>query len=151
MLRELNKYDIPVLISNGMSTVSELYQAVNIIDNLYGIMQCNSSYPSAYNELDLYVMHGLKRENDYNVKVGYSGHEIGYVPTLIAVALGAEIIERHITLDKNAEGSDHKASLDINELNQMMRDIDIVQQSLGNGYKTVYPSEAEVKKKLRQI
>lgn len=85
-----------------------------------------------------------------HLKIGYSGHEIGYFPTTIAVAAGAEVVERHFTLDHNMEGTDQKASLEPQEFKEMVDNIHKVMIVLGNPYPSVYPAEEAVKKKLRK-
>ena len=88
--------------------------------NINAILHCNSSYPSNPFELDLNVIPSLKAIYP-DLKIGYSGHEIGYFPTTIAVAAGAEVVERHFTLDHTMEGTDQKASLEPKEFKEMVR------------------------------
>lgn len=111
------------------------------------MLHCNSSYPSKDEELDLDVIRLYKYK--YRFKVGYSGHEIDTLHTLSAVAMGVDIIERHITLDKIMEGSDHKCSLNIDELKKLISDIKRVKTTLGNRYVTLYESEMVARRKLR--
>lgn len=148
LLNAVNDLDIPVIISDGMSTFEEINKAINYLFNLQGILHCNSSYPSQNNELDLNV---IKTYNtmytDYII--GYSGHEIGYFPTLIAIAVGAKIVERHFTLDNNMEGTDQKSSLNPVDFKQMVLDISNVEDILGEYLPNVYPQEQEIKNKLR--
>lgn len=149
LLVQVNLTNRDVIISNGMSTESELNIAANILRrNLIGILHCNSSYPSNINELDLKYINTLK-SHYFNYKIGYSGHEDGYLPTLVAKSIGAEIIERHITLDKNMPGSDHKASLNPSELNELIQQIKQIDLILGQNKKIIYESEIKVKEKLR--
>lgn len=148
LINALNKLDVPVIISDGMSTKEEIQNAFMEIDNLIGILHCNSSYPCAENEIDLNVVKTYRKRYD-DLVVGYSGHEIGYLPTIVACSIGADIIERHITLDKNMEGSDHKCSLDVNDLKELMSQLNRIKLILGNTYVTVYDSEKQVRNKLR--
>ena len=149
LINAINNLNIPVLISNGMSTFDEMNNAISNISNIWGVMHCNSSYPCNYNELDLNFIRILKSIYP-NLKIGYSGHEIGYLPTIISVAMGAEIIERHFTLDNNMEGTDQKASLEPNDFKNMIDDINKTLSILGNNFITVYESEKIVKNKLRK-
>ena len=150
LLTRLSHLDKKVIISTGMSTEDEISRAVNILDKgRLGILHCNSSYPSEPGELDLNYIATLKTRYPQH-RIGYSGHEEGFIPTIIAKAIGAEIIERHITLDKNMKGSDQKASLDPVELKELVRYLKLVPEILGQNKKTVYRSELEVMKKLRR-
>lgn len=140
LLNAINNWDIPVIMSDGMSTKEEIQNAFMELDNLIGILHCNSSYPCVDNELDLNVIKTYKEIYD-GLVIGYSGHETDIFPTIIAYTVGANIIERHITLDKNMEGSDHKCSLDINDLEELMKQFERIKTILGNHYVTVYDSE----------
>lgn len=113
LLKQVNLANKPVIISTGMSTKSEIEKAILLLDQIpqLSILHCNSSYPTQSNEIDLNAMISLK--NKYKTcAIGYSGHEIGALATLIAKTLVADIIERHITLNKDMWGSDHSSSLD---------------------------------------
>jgi N-acetylneuraminate synthase len=150
LLRKVDATNRDVILSTGMSTEDEISIAIHAVRrNLKGILHCNSSYPSKDNEIDLRYMREL-RDRYFLYKIGYSGHEKGYFPTLLAKALGAEILERHITLDKEMQGSDHKASLDPTELYELMRKLDNVEEILGQDKKIIYPAELEAKSKLRK-
>ena len=149
LIKQINCFDIPVIISAGMSMMREVCIAALMIDNLKGIMHCNSSYPAKIEQLDLRVIPKFK-EIFKEQQIGYSGHEEGILPSLIAAAQGAEIIERHITLDKNMEGSDHRASLEKDELKLLVDNLKNVELMLGNDFLTVYPEEEVVKRKLRK-
>lgn len=140
----------PLLISTGMSTIEEIDHAVEIVgkDNLILIHTC-STYPSKYGELNLRVIQTLR--NRYGVPVGYSGHETGIASSVAAVALGACFIERHITLDRAMWGSDQAASLEPSGLTRLVRDIRLVEESMGDGVKTVQESEVPIMKKLRRV
>lgn len=148
LLKKVNDLEIPVIISNGMSTQYELDNAISNINNLIGILHCNSSYPSQYNELDLNVITEYKKK--YSIPIGYSGHEIGYLPTIVAYSLGAEIIERHITLDNNLEGTDQKASLNIKELKNLIDILQKIKIIKGKKELIIYDSEKIIKNKLRK-
>lgn len=150
LIEKLNELRIPVIISTGMSTEEEIDNAINLLkDNLIGILHCNSSYPSKNEEIDLNYMSILKTKYP-KYQIGYSGHEKGYLPTIIAKTLGADILERHITLDKNMKGSDHKASLNPKELKQLMIYIKSIPNIMGGFKKNIYSSEIEMRNKLRK-
>ena len=140
---------LPVVISNGMSLQSEVDAAVMRLDNIGAILHCNSSYPSNENELDLNVIQEYKDRYMY-LTIGYSGHEIGTYPTEIAYTLGADLIERHITLDKNMEGSDHKASLEPDELKYLINQLKRIENMKGSMKLHIYPEEEKVRQKLRK-
>ena len=140
----------PILLSTGMSTLEEVDHAVEIIgkDKLMLIHTC-STYPSQYRELNLRVIHTLRQR--YGVPVGYSGHETGIASSVAAVALGACFVERHITLDRAMWGSDQAASLEPSGLTRLVRDIRLVEESMGDGIKTVQETEIPIMKKLRRV
>lgn len=122
----------PMIVSTGMSTENEIHRVIDKL-NFWGVeyclLHCNSTYPASVIDLNLKYIEKLKRITQR--VVGYSGHERGYLPTLSAVALGAGIIERHLTLDRNAEGPDHSSSLEPEEFKKMIADIREVEASLG--------------------
>lgn len=144
LLKKINETNIPVVLSNGMSTQKEVDTALSILTNVYGLMHCNSSYPCADDEIDLNVMLAYKKKYP-NLKIGYSGHESGLLPTILANVLGADLIERHITLSKDMEGSDQKASLDPSDLNNLMIYLNQINKILGSSSLKVYPKEEEIK------
>ena len=90
------------------------------------------------------------RETEFNVPVGYSGHETGLATTLAAVAMGATFVERHITLDRSMWGTDHASSIEPGGVTRLVRDIRVIEEALGDGEKRVYESEVSIKKKLRR-
>jgi sialic acid synthase SpsE len=140
----------PVIMSTGMSTLEEIDHAVSLLDRNNLILgQATSTYPCKPEELNLRAIAALRER--FGVPVGYSGHETGLQTTVAAVALGAVFIERHITLDRAMWGTDHAASVEPGGLERLVRDIRLVESSLGDGTKIVYESEVAVKKKLRRI
>lgn len=150
LLISINKTGIPVIFSNGMSTQEEVDNALEILDNVYGIMHCNSSYPCNLQEIDLNVM--LEYQKKYpNIKIGYSGHEEGFLPTIMAATLRADLIERHITLRNDMEGTDHKSSLNPQDLNSLMNQLKKINEILGSTSLKVYPREKEIRNKLRKF
>lgn len=134
-----------VIISSGMSTLKEVEDAIEVLkDNgskEITVLHCNTEYPTPYGDVNLKAMLTLKEE--LGVAVGYSDHTQGIEIPVAAAALGASIIEKHFTLDKNMEGPDHKASLEPDELEAMVRAIRHIELALGNGKKE--PSQSERK------
>ena len=140
----------PILLSTGMSTMEEIRHAVEILgeDNLI-IYHCTSTYPSNAEETNLRAIEAFKQE--FECPIGYSGHERGVTPSVLAVALGANSVERHITVDRTNWGSDQAASLEMAGLSHMVRDIRQVPALLGDGKKIVYPRELPIIDKLRRV
>lgn len=137
-------------ISTGMSTYDDIQKAVDIFqkhDCPYSLLHCVSTYPCRDEDCNIIGM--LHLRDKFKCDVGYSGHESGILPTVVAATLGAKIIERHITLDKNMYGSDQSASLEPHELKEMMNSVRAVAAIKGTGEKTVSQQEQEVAKKLR--
>jgi len=137
-------------ISTGMSTIPDIDRAVEIFRSAgcpFTLLHCVSTYPSDEEECNLSVIPSLARR--YGCEVGYSGHEKGMFPTLLAMALGATAIERHITLDKAMYGSDQAASLDPEELRMLMKELDRVLRIMGGAEKTVSSKEQAIAQKLR--
>jgi N-acetylneuraminate synthase len=139
----------PILLSTGMSTLEEIDHAVEVLgtDKLI-LLHSVSTYPANYSELNLRAIQTLR--DRYNVPVGYSGHETGIASTVAAVAMGACVVERHITLDRAMWGSDHAASLEPNGLTRLVRDIRLVETSFGNGEKKVIERELPIIARLRR-
>ena len=130
------------IMSTGMAELEEVDTAVAIFkqyDTPLLLMHCVSAYPTPLEECNLSMIKKLSER--YSIPVGYSGHEIGWLPTKIAVGLGATAIERHYTLDKKMVGFDHKISLEPDELKQMIKDIRLTESILGNGDKRVSQTE----------
>lgn len=150
LLQHTRKKGKPVILSTGMSTMEEIRHAVSILgeDNLI-ILHCTSTYPSNANEMNLRVIESFKKE--FSCPIGYSGHERGITPSVIAVAIGANVVERHITLDRTNWGSDQAASLETAGLYHMVRDIRQTPVLLGDGVKVVYPRELPIIEKLRRV
>ena len=136
-----------VILSTGMSTIEQIDHAVEILGKPT-ILHCTSTYPSNIEELNLKVIPFLKQR--YKCKIGYSGHSTGIVEPIMAVIIGATMIEKHITLDRAMWGSDQSASLEPDGLNKMVRDIRNISKVLGDGIKKVYDSEIPIMEKLRK-
>jgi N-acetylneuraminate synthase len=141
----------PIVLSTGMSSIDEIDRAVEILEahsrGNYILMHTNSNYPAPPEELNLLTIAFLKER--YQCVVGYSGHEYDLEPSVVAVALGARIVERHITLDHTMWGSDHFASLEVHAMDMLYKRIKGVDVFLGDGLKRVTDRELEVRKKLR--
>ena len=145
------KYDIPIIMSTGMSTFMEIKESVSMFeDRTIGLMHATSSYPCPPEELNLNMIKTLSNEFPNHI-IGYSGHEKGLSSTVAAAVLGAKIIERHITLDKAMWGTDQLASIESMGYARIIRDTRIIEKSLGEPKKVVFKSEHEVMKKLRPI
>lgn len=134
-LRLVSKSDVPIIFSTGMSTYADIDRALEILeghkktDDLT-MLHCVSSYPTPDEECQLHFIEKLK--NRYSVKIGYSGHEIGYFSSLIAVSMGASVIERHITLDNNMEGFDHIVALNPLDLKKFVEKVNKIEKIYGN-------------------
>ncbi len=133
----------PVVMSTGMCDMEEVREALNVLrDNgtkEIKLLHCNTEYPTPFEDVNLRAMQTLREE--FGLEVGYSDHTKGIEVPVAAVALGATMIEKHFTLDRNMEGPDHKASLEPDELEKMVSSIRNIEEALGNGDKTPSPSE----------
>ena len=150
LLSETAKTGIPIIISTGMSTWAMIDKAVEILEKEnveYAILHCNSTYPAPPDELNLNIIPVMKER--YDCIIGYSGHEYDLDPSVLAVAMGAEIIERHITLDHNMWGTDHKSSLEVHAMDLLKKRIKDIDTMLGGTDKIITQSEEPVMKKLR--
>ena len=142
-LRIIGSKHQKVIISTGMSTLADVEKAYNTLMDSgakeVALLHCTTNYPCPYNEVNLLAMQTLKYA--FKCQVGYSDHTMGIEVPIAAVAMGAEIIEKHFTLDKNMDGPDHKASLEPQELKQMVRSIRNIEQAMGDGIKRPNVSE----------
>ena len=147
-LRAIAKKKLPIILSTGMATLKEIQQSINILTS-YGankdsitILHCNTEYPTPMKDVNLKAMLTIKKK--FGVEIGYSDHTLGIEVSIAAVAMGAMIIEKHFTLDRNLPGPDHKASLEPNELKKMVSSIRNIEKAIsGNGNKE--PSKSEKK------
>ena len=148
LLERIATFQHPVILSTGMSTLEEIDAAVQILSEteLY-VLQCTSSYPAAFETVNLNVMPALAAR--YKRTVGLSGHHRGIAVDAAAVALGARVIERHFTLDRTWKGTDHAASLEPPGLEKLVRDIRAVEKSLGSDQKQILDCERSARAKLR--
>jgi N-acetylneuraminate synthase len=140
----------PLILSTGMSTLDEIDHAVDVLgrDELI-LLHTTSTYPSNYDELNLRAIPELRKR--YGVLSGYSGHETGIPSSSAAVALGACVIERHVTMERSMWGSDQAASLGPSGVTRLVRDLRLVEMALGDGQKRVFESEKPVIEKLRRV
>jgi N-acetylneuraminate synthase len=150
LLRCLRKTGRPIILSTGMSTIDQIREAIKVIgtDNL-AITHATSTYPCAPEELNLRMVQSLMEE--FPCPIGYSGHEVGLVPSVIAAALGACLIERHITLDRAMWGSDQAASVEPHGFSRLVNYVRVAELALGDGVKHVYDSEMASMRRLRRV
>jgi N,N'-diacetyllegionaminate synthase len=144
-LEVLGKFRKKVFLSTGMSNIYEIKKATETLrtngtkkDNIT-LMQCTSAYPAPYNEINLNTIATLR--NSLKLNIGFSDHSIGVYASIAAVALGAKVIEKHLTLSKNLKGPDHRSSLDPSEFKLMVQGIRIVEKTLGDKIKKITKSE----------
>ncbi|MBU2995979.1 N-acetylneuraminate synthase [Cellulophaga baltica] len=148
-LRKIGSFGKPIIISTGMADLKEIEDAINVILNAGAlkssitVLHCNTEYPTPMQDVNLNAMHTIKQS--FDVPIGYSDHTLGIEIPIAAVALGATVIEKHFTLDKNMEGPDHKASLEPHELKDMVTSIRNIEKAMGHGIKE--PSNSEIKNK----
>lgn len=144
-IKKIALYHEPVILSTGMCEMDDISAAMNVLlengvhRDQITILHCNTEYPTPFEDVNLLAMQQI--EEDFQVKVGYSDHTKGIEVPIAAVALGACVIEKHFTLDRNMEGPDHQASLEPDELNAMVAAIRNIEKALGSGKKTVSESE----------
>ncbi len=151
LLRAMAATGKTVILSTGMSTLAQIDRAVETLgtDHLV-LLHATSTYPLPPEEANLRMIPVL-RDRFAGVPVGYSGHETGLQISLAAVALGAVMVERHITLDRAMWGSDHAASLEPQGLEHLVRDIRVIEEAMGDGVKRIFPGEEAPLAKLRRV
>ena len=150
LVSETAKVGVPIIMSTGMCELQEVDDAVNNVlrhNNNLVLMHTNSSYPTPREEINLNLIPFLKER--YNCPIGYSGHEEDLEPTVIAVALGATVVERHITLSHDMWGTDQKSSLEVMAMDMLHKRVKDISKIMGTAEKTVTPSEVAIRKKLR--
>lgn len=144
-LRTIASYHKPVILSTGMSTLAQVATAYDTLLQAgapqVSLLHCTTNYPCLYDEVNLRAMQTMKEA--FKCRVGYSDHTMGTEIPVAAVAMGAEIIEKHFTLDRTMDGPDHKASLEPDELKLMVQQIRHIETALGDGIKRPNHSEAE--------
>jgi len=150
LLRHLRKTGKPLILSTGMSTLEQIKEAVGVLGTeKLVIAHATSAYPCEPEELNLRMIATLREV--FPCPIGYSGHEVGLVPSAVAVALGACLVERHITLDRAMWGSDQPASVEPGGFERLVKYIRVTEAALGDGEKKVYESEMPSLNKLRRI
>ena len=152
LLKALAETNIPMILSTGMADQAALDNALNVISKHHekiSILHCLSEYPANYKNLNLNTIKFLKKEYS-KYKIGYSDHSIGIMLPVAAVALGAEIIEKHITMDRSLKGSDQAGSLESDGIRRMIRDIRNLEMSLGVEDISISESVASSQKKLER-
>jgi N-acetylneuraminate synthase len=151
LLRKVKATGKPTILSTGMSTMEEIEHAVTVfgVENLI-LLHTVSTYPAEYRTINLRTIPTLKRKYP-TIPIGYSGHESGSAISIVAASLGAHVIERHITLDRSMFGSDQKASIEPQELKELVSSIRSVDEAFGDGIKTIIPEEIPIREKLRRV
>lgn len=143
LLREIGRSRLKVILSTGMCELDEVKAAVNVLKEFGSeeiiVLQCNTEYPTPYEDANIRAMMTLAKET--GCECGYSDHTLGNDVAIAATALGARVVEKHFTLDKNMEGPDHRASIEPEELEQLVASIRNVENALGSGNKTKSSSE----------
>lgn len=151
LLRRIDATGKPVLLSTGMSTLDQVDRAVSLFDpSRLAVLHATSTYPLPPEEANLLTIPAFAHRFPA-LPIGYSGHETGLQISIGAVALGARIVERHITLDRAMWGSDHAASLEPQDFAALVRDIRVLEEALGDGIKRVFPGELAPLAKLRRV
>lgn len=144
-LKKIGSMNKKILMSTGMADLEEIENALNILTKAgthkknITLLQCNTEYPAPFEDINLRAI--LTMRDSFEINVGYSDHTLGIEAPIAAVTLGATVIEKHFTLDRNMEGPDHRASLEPDELKAMVNAIRNIEKSLGNGIKKPSPSE----------
>ena len=155
LLQHIGKKNMRVILSTGMSDLNDVGNAIKILENAgtarekITILHCTSSYPAPIEDINLMAMHSMR--DAFKVTTGYSDHSAGIEVAIAAVALGAKVIEKHFTLDKSLPGPDHKASLDLAELKELVVAIRNIEKALGDGAKRLMPSEYKNLTIVRQV
>src|SRR5919106_3257243 len=151
LIRKARAAGKPLILSSGMSTMEQIKKGVDLAgEKELVLMHCTSTYPCEPEELNLKMIETLRHEFP-NLPIGYSGHEVGLVPSSIAVALGACMVERHLTLDRAMWGSEQAASVEPGGFERLVKYIRVTEASLGDGVKRVYDSEKSSIQKLRRV
>ncbi|MFX1506533.1 MAG: N-acetylneuraminate synthase [Promethearchaeota archaeon] len=152
MIKRIAKYKLPVILSTGMATLGDIERALLVLQR-YSItevllLHCVTSYPTPIDQANIRMIPTLRKT--FNILVGFSDHTLGTTAAIAAVSLGAKAIEKHFTLDRELPGPDHKASLEPEELKQLVSQIRETEAALGSGIKTLMANEAEIKRIARR-
>ena len=144
--------DKPMILSTGMTTISEIEETMSVLEEVGNkqaiLLHCTSNYPPSYEDVNLRAMMTIR--NTFNTLVGYSDHTQGLCITIAAVAMGATVIEKHLTLDRSSPGPDHLASLEPREFSDLVSQVRSVEASMGSSIKRPVAAEAEVADSLRR-
>lgn len=142
LLREVNGFGAKVFLSTGMATLVEISEALDVLARCdVTLLHCTTEYPCPYDCANLHVMETMRKR--FGLPVGYSDHTQGLAVSIAAVALGAKVLEKHVTLDRGMSGPDHKASIEPDELKKLIAAIRNVEAGLGNGEKILSPGEVK--------
>ena len=151
-LKKIAKKRKPIILSTGMAVLSEIKEAVEAIKKAGNskviLLHCTTNYPCPLEEVNLRAMQAIKKE--FDLPVGYSDHTSGIMVSVMAAALGAVVIEKHFTLDRNLSGPDHRASLEPDDLKEMVKEIRNIEKVLGSATKKPSKSEEKIKKVVRK-
>ena len=153
-LRKISKFKKPIFLSSGMSNLNEIGNAIKVITknglskNKICVLHCNTAYPTPFKDANLNAIRTIK--NKFNVSVGYSDHTLSIEASIAAVALGAEIIEKHFTLNSSDKGPDHSSSLEPAKFHELVNSIRNIEKALGNGNKKISKSEKSNIKSTRK-
>ena len=151
LIRKARATGKPLILSSGMSTMDQIRKGVEVAgEKDLVLMHCTSTYPCEPEELNLRMIETLRHEFP-NLPIGYSGHEVGLVPSAVAIALGACLVERHLTLNRAMWGSDQAASVEPWGFETLVKYIRVTERSIGDGVKKVYDSELGSLKRLRRV
>lgn len=149
-LKIISKFNSDIILSTGMSNLKEISNAIKILtkngtpQKKIVVLHCNSEYPTPFEDVNLKAINNIKKH--LNIRIGYSDHTSGIEVPIAAVSLGAEVIEKHLTLNKKMKGPDHSASLEPHEFSKMVKSIRNIEKSIGSGMKK--PSRSEIKNRL---
>ncbi len=154
LLEFIAQFDMPVIMSTGMADLNEIQLAIEVLSNYkltrenITILHCTSQYPASFENINLRAITSMKKK--FNLNIGYSDHTLGAEASIAAVSLGATIIEKHITLDSNMPGPDHKASMEPKDFQDMVSAIRNIERGLGNGIKAPTSEELEMRTVARK-
>ena len=154
LLEFIAQFDVPVIMSTGMADLNEIHRAIEVLCNNkltrenITILHCTSQYPASFENINLRAITSMKKK--FNLNIGYSDHTLGAEASIAAVSLGATIIEKHITLDSNMPGPDHKASMEPKDFQDMVSAIRNIERGLGNGIKAPTSEELEMRTVARK-
>jgi len=154
LLEFIAQFDMPVIMSTGMAELNDIQRAIEVLSNNkltrenITILHCTSQYPASFENINLRAITSMKKK--FNLNIGYSDHTLGAEAAIAAVSLGASIIEKHITLDSNMPGPDHKASMEPKDFQDMVSAIRNIERGLGNGIKAPTSEELEMRTVARK-